>query len=65
MRIEQDCNGCYFFKKEGSIPPRCSRLGQPLYLIENCLTGPMIQKPKNIDDVIKIGNALIAENRKK
>ena len=59
----KNCEPCYFLQNRGFVPYRCSRLEQPIYQIDSCITGPMIQKPKTMDDVINIGNALMAENR--
>mgnify|MGYP001590764216 FL=1 len=62
----KNCEPCYFLNNKHSfVPLRCMRLDQPIYQIDTCLTGPMIQKPKTIDEIMKIGNTLLVENREK
>ena len=61
VESEKNCGDCYFLKKHANIPSDCERYDKPIYQVKFCSTGPMIQRPKTIDEVIALGNQIIFE----
>ena len=59
IESEKNCYGCDFLKKPNNVPANCERLDKPIYQVKDCSTGPMIQRPKTIAEVIVLGNQII------
>lgn len=61
---EQNCQDCFFLRKANNVPASCERLDKPIYQVKDCSTGPMIQRPKTINEVITLGNQIIFNLKK-
>ena len=55
---EKNCFGCFFLDDKGFMPPTCTKLDQPIYQIDVCRSGRMVQLPKDAGEALIMAQKL-------